>query len=145
MSSQILNIKKSTVRNSSESCPEQHSESRTTMTGRKDFVLWYLRQFGVKRLRRDNQYSHSDHQGASQTMSKHTEFFAALRATFSIRAAGALPQSAEDTIGRNPCVRSSTYLPTHNHYAVQCKIQTTFTHTIFLNSKFGMRLVHLKI
>ena len=23
------------------------------MTGRKDFVLWYLRQFGVKRLRRD--------------------------------------------------------------------------------------------
>ena len=22
--------------------------------GRKDFVLWYLRQFGVKRLRRDN-------------------------------------------------------------------------------------------
>ena len=24
------------------------------MTGRKDFVLWYLRQFGVKRLRRDN-------------------------------------------------------------------------------------------
>ena len=25
-----------------------------TMTGRKDFVLWYLRQFGVKRLRRDN-------------------------------------------------------------------------------------------
>ena len=24
------------------------------MTVRKDFVLWYLRQFGVKRLRRDN-------------------------------------------------------------------------------------------
>ena len=23
-------------------------------TGRKDFVLWYLRQFGVKRLRREN-------------------------------------------------------------------------------------------
>ena len=26
---------------------------RKWMTGRKDFVLWYLRQFGVKRLRRD--------------------------------------------------------------------------------------------
>ena len=26
---------------------------RRWMTGRKDFVLWYLRQFGVKRLRRD--------------------------------------------------------------------------------------------
>ena len=25
-----------------------------TMTGRKVFVLWYLRHFGVKRLRRDN-------------------------------------------------------------------------------------------
>ena len=25
----------------------------TYMTGRKDFVLWYLRQFGVKRLRRE--------------------------------------------------------------------------------------------
>ena len=24
------------------------------MTGRKDFVLWYLRQFGVKRLQREN-------------------------------------------------------------------------------------------
>ena len=24
------------------------------MTGRKDFDLWYLRQFGVKRLRREN-------------------------------------------------------------------------------------------
>ena len=29
------------------------------MTGRKDFVLWYLRQFGVKRLRRDNNAQHS--------------------------------------------------------------------------------------
>ena len=26
---------------------------RLTMTGRKDFVLWYLRHFGVKRLRRE--------------------------------------------------------------------------------------------
>ena len=25
--------------------------------GRKDFVLWYLRQFGVKRLRRDNKFA----------------------------------------------------------------------------------------
>ena len=25
------------------------------VTGRKDFVLWYLRQFEVKRLRRENQ------------------------------------------------------------------------------------------
>ena len=30
-----------------------------TMTGRKDFVLWYLRQFGVKRLRRENECSHT--------------------------------------------------------------------------------------
>ena len=28
------------------------------MTGRKDFVLWYLRQFGVKRLRRENTRMH---------------------------------------------------------------------------------------
>ena len=29
---------------------------RTWMTGRKDFVLWYLRQFEVKRLRREKHY-----------------------------------------------------------------------------------------
>ena len=34
----------------SESDTEQHSDCRR-MTGRKDFVLWYLRQFGGKHLR----------------------------------------------------------------------------------------------
>ena len=53
---------------------------------------------------------------------------------FICRAAGALPQTAEDTIGRNPCVRSSIH-PSNNHYAVQCKIRIWFTHTIFFKFK----------
>ena len=52
----------------------------------------------------------------------------------SYRAAGAFPQTAEDTIGRNPCVRSSVR-PSDNHYAVQCKIESMFTHTIFFKFK----------
>ena len=34
-------------------------DGRRRTTGRKDFVLWYLRQFGVKRLRRENHYQGS--------------------------------------------------------------------------------------
>ena len=48
------------------------------------------------------------------------------------RAAGALPQSAEDTIGRNPCVQGR---PDDNHYAVQCKITSCCRHTIFFKFK----------
>ena len=54
--------------------------------------------------------------------------------TYHFRAAGALPQTAEDTIGRNPCVRSSSTV-VNNHYAVQCKIQSCCTHTIFFKFK----------
>ena len=40
--------------NSPDSRTEQPSDcGRRRMTGRKDFVLWYLQQFGGKRLRRD--------------------------------------------------------------------------------------------
>ena len=59
------------------------------------------------------------------------------------RAAGALPHTAEDTIGRNPSVRSSR--PSTNHCAVQCQIETTSKHTIFFKFKIGIPLVHLKI
>ena len=53
--------------------------------------------------------------------------------TYYYRAAGALPQSAEDTIGRNPCVQAIP--PSTIHYAVQCKIQSCCRHTIFFKFK----------
>ena len=56
MSCQILNFKKIV----SEPAPNRALDSIVWWTkgspGRKDFVLWYLRQFGVKRLRRDKRW-----------------------------------------------------------------------------------------
>ena len=58
------------------------------------------------------------------------------------RAAGALPQTAEDTIGRNPSVQSIR--PTFT-MLFSARFRAVVDTQSFLNSKFGMPLVHLKI
>ena len=57
------------------------------------------------------------------------------------RAAGALPQTAEDTIGRNPSVRSSTTITMLS----RARFRAVAHIRSFLYSKFVMTLVHLKI
>lgn len=59
------------------------------------------------------------------------------------RAAGALPQTAEDTIRRNPCVRSST--TTTITMLSSARFRACRDTQSFSNSKFGMPLAHLKI
>ena len=60
----------------------------------------------------------------------------------SYRAAGALPQTAEDTIGRNPCVRSSSSTITMLSSA---RFEMGPHVESFLNSRFVMTLGHLEI
>ena len=59
------------------------------------------------------------------------------------RAAGALPQTAEDTIGRNPCVRSSA--TTTITMLSSARFRAVVDTQSFLNFKFGLPLAHLKI
>ena len=61
------------------------------------------------------------------------------------RAAGALPQTAEDTIGRNPCVRSSVVRRQTFSMLFSARFGAVVDTQSFLNLKFGMPLVHLKI
>ena len=61
------------------------------------------------------------------------------------RAAGALPQTAEDTIGRNPCVQSSVRRRPTITMLFRARLRVCPHTRSFLNSKFGMTLVHLKI
>ena len=57
------------------------------------------------------------------------------------RAAGALPQTTEDTIGRNPCVRSSSTITmlSSTRFEMGPHVES------FLNSRFVMPLPHLEI
>ena len=59
------------------------------------------------------------------------------------RAVGALLQTAEDTIGRNPCVRSTIH-PTFTMLS-SARFRACRDTQSFLNSKFGMPLAHLEI